>query len=376
MIYTDIETYIHVITGQYNIARVNLGSADPPITIPESELTILRDISTRLINSCDALSDLQGKLVERLLTKYKDKLAAIGIELPGCHTYARGVRTINRSRSLTIIEHQQGELMSLHFPYDTGAIEQIKAMRATAAGRVFWDHDTKTWLMGISESNVSWAVAFAQMHGLVIDPTIQGMFDAITEVEKTPYAIELRVVGDEFVIQNGPTSMTDYIDTHYDKDNFYALVDAAGTLGFTIEASIAEALLLAQGPFFAALCMSQSYSIQNTSIEDVLNWAKVVGRYPIMVYNPTMLHIKPSHYTQYFEDDEVLVIKNSEKGPVNIDPKIKLIYTVSTTQISLETIPLLISHVNLLYGSAKRALLQSADKVVYNCVSLPRQSNK
>jgi len=108
-------------------------------------------------------------------------------------------------------------------------------------------------------------------------------------------------------------------------------------------------------------------------LTDLIKWATIVDRFPILVYNPNVIIPALDPFRKFFTDEEIKVINLSEKvdGPLVVDSFVKIVYTNKVLGNWQGRIPLLITYANLMHGPTKRNLLNSAEKVVYYCDKLP-----
>ena len=376
MIFPDIEYYIEYIAGMRDKAGApSWFGGSPPIALATYDVSFVTSVSGQTMDGT-AMTDRQAALAERLIVKYEKQLRKLGVEQPGHKNYKHGIRTVDRSSSVTL----HGDLMFLKFPFNEAMINSVKEFIKYAQGRVFWSKPDKAWCFGVTEYNVSWLVAYAQAAKIHVDAEVQELFDLIIEAEQQPpYAIELRLKDSKFYIENAPESLQEYIEQHIGFDNIYALVDGSGTLGYTVSKEITDAMSVDHNEVFMSLCSAKTIDLSplknKYSISEVIEWAMAVDRLPIVVYNPNFLTPDLEEYLKYFEEDEIQIItlKNVANGVAPVDYTKSVVYTNKVLDTWEGRMPLLISYANLMHSTQKKNFMNMAEKIVYYCEPLPKR---
>jgi hypothetical protein len=375
MILPDIEAYLEFIGGwkDKNGKSITQFFPKPILQLANYDVGFITSVSEQINNSV-ALSDRQAGLTYKIIEKYERQLHKHGVDIPNHRNHRLGIRVVNRVSSAYIGD---GNMICLKFPYSEQMINTIKACGKDSQGVVKWTPENKEWQFALTEYNLSWVHAFATSHKMTIDASVQELFDLMTECEQTPFAIELRVDSNGATITNIPTSMREWIDTNIGFGDLYKLVDYAGVLGYTIDKEITSQFELAHGKDFVELCAGREINrLASASIDEVMEWAKIVNRFPICVFNPNFTKINTASYAKHFDMSEIKIIdmkeKISDSEPFVLDPKIKLVYTNKVLPNWEGRMPLLITYANLMHGATKRSFMGKAEKVVYHCETLPR----
>lgn len=375
MIFNDIESYVEFIAGYKDATGKATGRywAEPVIQLANYDVGFITSVSEQISNRT-ALSDRQSQLTLKLIEKYARQLHKLGVEQPDHKNHRLGVRQLDRTSKAYV---NADGVICLKFPYDERIINAIKAESKNSQGSIQWDPTFKEWQFALTEYNLSWVYAFASCNKIEIDASVAELFKLVEDCEKTDYKIELRVDGDKCTITNIPQSMHDYITQYIGFDDLYALVDNAGVLGYTIEQSIYDILKTQHGSIFLNLCSKRHIDhLPGEEITPVLEWAKVVNRSPICVFNPNFTKSAVEMFKQHFDEDEIQIIDmktNTDQEPVILAPKTKLVYTNRVLPNWEGRIPLLITYANLMHGATKRSFLDKADKVVFYCETLPKR---
>ena len=368
-----IEEYVEFIGGLIDTNGKKIGWWPTPVLqLANYDVNFVTSVAEQ-VSQNKGLSDRQAALVERLILKYERQLAKRGVEQPDHRNYRTPLREVDRSSSLTL---REDNMLYLKFPFDNNKILTIKEFMKNSQGRVAWSKDDKAWTFGLTEYNVSWLVTFCKSHNIQVDEPVLGLFDAILEIEQTPFKIELQYVDGKLHIENAPDSMNDYIATSVGFKNIYALVDMAGALGYTVSEEIAQIMTAEHGAPFMELCAGKDIDFvpKDRKLEDIIEWAITVDRLPICVYNPNFLVPDLTPFQKYFSDDEIEQI--SLKDPIDdvlVDSRTKVVYTNKILSTWQGRMPLLITYANLMHGATKRGFLDQAEKVVYYCEQLPKR---
>ncbi len=368
MILPDIETYIEVMAGWREpiTLKKHFWSNSSPLKLANYDVQVLESMGEQL-NNLIGLTDRQATLAERLIVTYARQLTKIGIEQPNHKNYRIPIRQINRSKSLTLNE----QTMEFRFPYDESLINQIKDLSKSSRGAIFWDAGAKAWVFGLTEYNVSCAVALAGIVGAEIDPEIARMFSEIRECEEQGYKIELQLTDTGVEIVNAPSSMLDYISANFGFDDLVTLVDAAGMMGYTVSDEIRDCMVREYGEEFVALCLQRTIDSppDDDQMNRIFDWAIATQRLPICIYNPNFVKYDKEELFKKFKAHEVQILKAN--STFILEEGVKVVYT--NRVLNWEgRLPLLVTMANLLHGPAKRKLVSQAEKVVYYCATLPR----
>ena len=316
-----------------------------------------------------ALTDKQAKLLEHLIQKYERQLHKHRVDQPDHKNYKHGIREINRSSELNIVD----DSLVYRFPFDAARITTIREFAKTAEGKVWWDHDVRVWKFALTEFNLSWVYTMANSDSTTsIAPLVKNLFDEIVEVESHPYAIELDL--DEAgspVITNAPESMLDYVAAQGAAGNLLKLLDLSGELAYTINPDLRSALVEEYGEPFVSFCSQHSIdqALVGNSLEPVIKWAIATNRLPIVVYNPNLTKHDKELFATYFAPQETQTIASTSSAK-QLDPTAKYVYTTKTLQDWPGKIPLLITYANLMHGASKKEFLSKAAKVCYFCEKL------
>jgi len=376
MKFNDVETYLEFMAGFKDINAqliCNMFSVlHRPffIKLNAYDAKFVNSVATQIMDGI-SLTDRQAVLAERLIVQHATSLTALGVDQPDNFTYRMPIRKIDRSAGVYISDN----FLYFKFPFNEKIIAQIKVFKPNAQGVVDWVPDKKIWKFSLTEFNLNWVVSVALANNYIVDKEVLDIFNEILLLEKTAYNIELTINEHHLpIITNAADSLLEYLNDNNAFDNIYSLLDFSGLLGYTINRDIKQVLINEHSEAFIKCC--ESNSIDNCSLKDVLNYATIVGRYPICVINPNLTPIDQNVFNEYFDESEILIMPKSKAKAkeINIDEKIKLVYTIHTLPQWLNKIPLLISYANLMHGTEKKEFLALAEKVAYCCTALPRSN--
>jgi hypothetical protein len=343
-----------------------------PLSLANYDVGFLTSVSEQ-IQQGKGLTDRQATLAEKIIATYARQLTKQGIDQPDQKLYKLGQRVVDRSSSLT----RKDDKLMLRFPFNEKMINDVKTFVQEAQGSIQWSQDERAWCSAITEFNVSWLVGYSNANRIFVSPDVQVLFDAILEVEKTPFAIQLKFSADKkLYIENAPDSMREYIEANIGFDNAMALIDSAGPLGYTISDEISEIVKANESPEFLKLCQGKVIDFANDAnkytVGKVVEWAIAVNRLPIVVYNPNFLTPDTTLYEQFFDPSEISLI-NLKTPESAIDYSAKVIYTNKVLTDWEGRLPLLVSYANLMHSVGKKDFMNKAEKIVYLCAPLPRR---
>ena len=375
VVFPNIEMYVEVISGYKDIFGKSIfwGGTTPLIKMSDYDTKFMSSLGEQLFLSSRAMTDRQASMVDRVLSTYAPQLAVHCIGQPDHKHYRLGVRTIDRRNSLSLDpEHNK---LQLRFPYDDRIVSILKDFAKTSQGKVVWNKDALCWEFACTEYNLSWAVTIAQANSIKVDSECQAFFDEIVAVGENPHKIELVYTNDGFSISNIPNSMKEYIDSTVGFNDLYSLVDMSGALAYTIHDDILKPMTEELGETFMNLCSKRTIGVPTkTNLSEIIEWAIVVDRLPLCIYAPTHSKPKLGCLPDYFKEDEIHIVTLSDRVtlPFVVEPQIKVIYSTQIIPEWAERLPLLISQVNLMHGTTRRAFVEVPEKLVYHCQQLPR----
>jgi len=367
-----VEDYLEVIGGQIDPVtkkRANnwFTSFDPIINLARYDVKVLESMVIT-VSQKEPLTERQAELACKIVLNYRRQLASKQIDVSPVETpkWRIPLRKMDYSKRLTL----DNEKIIVKFPFNSDLIENIKTFTKESQGSSLWNRETKTWEIALTEYNLSWLVAWAQLHKFEIAEELTELMERLTSVEQQGYAIELGLDGEQVVIRNAPSSLLEYIEEHVGGltiDNLLKLVDASSILGYTVDQDLAQALITEYGPRFYNLISNREIKINpdtlytNDNFLSVIDYADSMERWPVVIYEPDlsdrMLNQLHRHRPEYIH-------KNGQvKSPV-IDPTWKYIHTTVPIR-TLEHIPLLISSAGMVFSGDKQLMIQRTEKVVF-----------
>lgn len=368
-----IEDYLEYIAGIRDLnGKVNslwFGS-NPVVALARYDVGFITSVANQTMSGL-GLSDKQAHLATRLIRTYRRQLAKLGVGQPNLDhpQYRIPVRHLNYDRTVSLVD----EKIHIRFPFNSAMITEIKDAIKESHGSVVWRKDDKVWELGLTEHNVNWAVAFGQAHQFTICEPLLELFNEIIECESTTYEIALHRSNGVYYITNAPESLNDYIQANVGFTNRNKLVDMSSVLGYKISDDLFVEMLGEYGSDFVALCqntkstrppaLAAGVSTVNTTMKGIIEWAIAVERFPIVVYNP--LDIITEHSfdwaASYFTEEERTIVKNPSSNNVQVDSKVKIVYTNKPIHIPAK---LLITYTSMMYGAEKLEWAQNFEKVV------------
>jgi hypothetical protein len=336
-----VEDYMEFIAGLRDISGRKLGIFDTvpsPISLARYDVQIVNSMADQTLGG-KAYTDKQSELAKKIVTKYRKQLSqlAVPVYLPEQVTKFRlGIRQIDRSKNIKLIDNK----FEIKFPFDTKLIEAIKKQASLGQGTVEFNSDIRVWYMALTESNLNWIIAISEIYQFNIDSGVLELYDKLMAVEKQEYKIELIENAQGFEITNAARSLIDYIQNRlggFGPDNFLMLVDNSQVLGYEISLPLLQRLKNEYRQFYFLIKNRKlKRNKKNTTLEQLLEYARVVNRLPVYIYDTGLPKV---------DSDEIKYL--SANKPIDIVPK------------------LIISHSDLMIGSKKQSWLTNAEKVFY-----------
>lgn len=361
--YPYVEDYLELLAG-YEPGTSN-GLLYPTntdrISLARYDTTIVDSMSAHTIFG-GALTDRQADLAVKLVLKYRRQFAKINIDVTPAEQpqFRMPPRKIDRTRAIWLADDK----IAIKFPFDNQLIESIKEFRNSSHGSALWNKDQKEWHLGLTEFNVNWAVAWGEAYQFSIDNQIRSMFEDIIKSEQQEYKIQLVKQDTGYVITNAAPSMISYIEEHlggFGLDNVINLVDFAGTLGYEVSPDV-----LNECPDSMRYISTQhSIHLQPSeeNLDMIFDYAKATNRYPICIYNPTLIDIDLSRFD---ESDIVRFDQNGKTKTSDYDPhNVKIVYAYKIPKTWDFPVPLLVTTFEMMFGGRKMDWTQRAERIIY-----------
>lgn len=362
LIFQHVEDYLEYLAGyEVGINSIFMPQQVGRISLARYDVQIVNSMSSHTLMG-GALTDRQAELVLKLITKYRRQFAKLGIEILIDQTpkFRLPIRKIDRMKLVWL----DGEKIGVRFPYDGVLIKEIQTYRDKSQGTVHYDRDSKIWHLGMTEQNLNWAVAWGEVMGFEIANEIRDLFMLIIKCEQTPYAIKLIREGNVYTITNAAPSLIEYIETNcggFDLDNTTRLIDLSGSLGYEIDDSI---LADAAAPLrYISTRHSVHLQPSDDNLDMIYDYAEITDRYPICIYNPTLIDLDLS---RFHEEEIVRFDRNGKTKTSDYDPYgVKVVYAQKIPATWDFPVPLMVSTFEMMYGGKKMDWTQCAEKIIY-----------
>lgn len=368
--YSYVEDYLELLGG-YSPNSINtwISPSMKLISLARYDIAIVDSMSAHTVFG-GALTDRQAELCVKIVLKYRRQFAKINVDVTPVETpvFRMPVRKLDRSRRIWLDDQRIG----LRFPYDRALIDSVQAHKKSSQGSMIWDNDEKVWWMGLTESNVNWAVAWGEAYNFEIDSLVRDMFNQIIAAEQTVYEIKLVATADGYTITNAAPSLIEYIETNlggFGPENAVKLIDYSGVLGYTYDKDLMRPTLL---DIFKD--QRNTHVVPGEGQLDLIfAYAEITNRYPVCIYDPGLKGVDLSG----FEEKDIVRFNTSGRTKscdYNIHD-VKVVYANKIPSTWDYDIPLLVSTQELMYGGKRMEWLQRAEKVIYYCNTLLREND-
>lgn len=365
-----VEEYIELIAGYRDPVTKKLNNSwmfngyTPIISLARYDIKVVESMANQA-TSHQAFTERQAELACKIILKYQRQLETKLVDVSAVNNpkWRVPLRKMDYSKSICI----EDNVLLIKFPFTNTLIEDIRAFSKTSQGMAMWDKELKVWKLGLTEYNLSWAVAWAELNQFNIDPQAKLLMEKITDAEKTQFDIELTVDNNTINIINAESSLINYIDAHFGGlaiDNLLKLVDMSPVLGYTINKDLASAIITNFGARFYNLASNREVKINPATLfstndfDSILDYADQTERWPVVIYEPDlsgrMLEKLQVKYGNDFGNNYIYTSK-----PIT----------------NLSRIPLLISSAGMIFGGDKQLMLQRAEKIVYYATEVYTKNN-
>lgn len=382
--FQTVEDYIEIISGARDPGTGKLTHSwvsEPIVSLARYDVDVINNMSEQCTNNI-SFTEKQANLAVRIILKYQRQLASKDIDVTPLNTpmYRNPLRQMDYSCSLGVSDNK----LTLKFPYNQKLIDQVRSFTKESQGTCKWLTNKKLWEIALTEYNLNWAYAFSKHNQFSVSEEVEELYKLVECAEQQPYKIELTLNGDSLVIENAHHSLLQYINDTIGEisfDNFYKLVDNSSLLGFTVNKSLLDAVVQDHGVKFLAMVSNSEFKIApntentNNDILELVKYAKVTNRYPIVLFEPDLTSKLYNEFSQYFDPSEIrslgFGIKNAEVPDLT---GIKLLHV--TKPIKNINIPLLVSGAGMMFGGDKQLMQQKTEKVAYIAADIYTTSQK
>jgi hypothetical protein len=202
---------------------------------------------------------------------------------------------------------------------------------------------------------------------------VQEIFAQILECELQPFEIKLVQRDNGYAITNASNSLIEYINSHaggFGSDNLVRLIDYAGLCGYTLD----DAILI---PNLALRYIGSKHSVHLEPSEDnldmIFDYAEITDRYPVCIYNPTLLDMDLS---RFHEEEIVRFDRNGKTKTSEYDPyRVKVVYAQKIPPTWDFPVPLLVTTFEMMFGGKRMTWTNRAEKIIYYSTSQLREKN-
>lgn len=368
--YPHVEDYLEYLAG-YEVGITALIMPNmTKISLARYDIQIVNSMSTATMFGT-ALTERQAELAVKLVLKYRRQFAKLGIDVGPVEDpqYRIPPRKMDRTKTIWIADGK----IHAKFPYDSNMIKDLQTFRESSQGRAYYDRDSKIWYLALTEYNINWIVSWGDTNGFEINDSVRELFYQILACEQQPFEIKLVQQEDSYVITNAADSLVNYINDHaggFGLDNLVKLVDHAGLCGYAIDDSIK---ISSQ----ALRHIGSKHAIHVDPSEDNLNmifeYAEITDRYPICIYNPTLIDIDLSRFE---ERDIVRFDRNGKTATSEYDPyDVKVVYAQKIPASWDFPVPLLVTTFEMMFGGKRMSWTQRAEKIIYYSTTQLRENN-
>jgi hypothetical protein len=368
--YPTVEDYLEYLAG-YEVGITAL-------IMPNMTKISLARYDIQIVNSManatafgTALTERQAELAVKLILKYRRQFAKLGIDVSSVEDpqYRIPPRKMDRTKSIWTADGK----IHTKFPYDNVLIKDLQTFRESSQGLAYYNRNDKIWYLALTEYNINWIVTWGDANGFEIDNAVREIFYQILECEQQLYEIKLVQQGSEYTITNAADSLIEYIKEHaggFGLDNLVKLIDHAGLCGYAIDDSV-------KVPSLALRYIGGKHAIHVEPSEDNLNmifeYAEITNRYPICIYNPTLIDIDLSRFEKC---DIVRFDRNGKTATSEYDPyDVKVIYAQKIPTTWDFPVPLLVTTFEMMFGGRKIDWTRRAEKIIYYSTSQLRENN-
>lgn len=378
-----VEDYVEIIDGTLNPLtgkRYNIFDTTAPvivINLARYDISVISNMASAAASG-QSYTDRQAELAIKLILKYKRQLTAFGIDISSVEDspkFRTKLRVIDRRKLLFL----QDNRICLQFPYDTTLIEDIRDIAKISHGGWVFHKENKIWYLAITEPNVIAVGGFAKIHQFEISSEFSELEQSVLSVEVIPYDIKLYQTPNGYAISNAHQTLDQYVNDHvggFDKNNVHKLIDAAGILGYDVDADIQQQVIDEYSARLCDLMMNRITKFEpnpdDTIYTDIIQYAVLTDRWPIYVYEPDRSDKMLNNFVKkYFTNDEILHINDLRTALPDFNGK-RIIYMNKYTakEHSAIDIPLLLSSAGMMHGGDKTMLLQRSKKVIYFTTSV------
>ena len=368
--YPYVEDYLEYLAG-YEVGITALIMPNmTKISLARYDIQIINSMANATAFGM-ALTERQAELAVKLVLKYRRQFAKLGIDVGPIEDpqYRIPPRKMDRTKSIWTADGK----IQVKFPYDNVLIKDLQTFRETSQGSAHYDRNSKIWYLALTEYNVNWIVPWGNTNGFEVDNSVREIFYQILECEEQPFEIKLVQQVSGYTITNAADSLIEYIKEQaggFSLDNLVKLIDHAGLCGYAIDDSVKVSSL-------ALRYIGGKHAIHLEPSEDnlqmIFDYAEITNRYPICIYNPTLIDIDLSRFK---ESDIVRFDRNGKTATSEYDPYgVKVVYAGKIPSTWDFPVPLMVTTFEMMFGGKRMSWTNRAEKIIYYSTTQLRENN-
>ena len=369
--YPHVEDYLEYLAGYEVGITALITPTVQRISLARYDIQIVNSMSNSTAFGT-ALTDRQAELAVKLILKYRRQFAKLGIDVTPVEDpqYRIPPRKMDRTKSIWLMEDK----IAVKFPYDANMISELQKFRESSQGSAYYNRNDKIWYLGITEYNVNWIHTWGELMGFEIDSSVHDLFLKVVDAEQQLYDIKLVKDGSGYRITNAADSLVEFINDHggFGIDNLTTLIDYSGLCGYdaldcALDGNCSAAL--------ATIGTVHTCHLQSTAenLNMIFDYAEQTDRYPICIYNPTLIDLDLSRFE---EKDMVRFDRNGKTKTSDYDPYgVKVVYAQKIPTTWDFPVPLLVTTFEMMFGGRRMDWTRRAEKIVYYGTSQLRETN-
>lgn len=351
---------------------IELMSEDPLSWPPKEPLIKLARYDEPIVASMGdqvrrslSFTDKQSLLAHKIVTKYRKQWASVGYDVSDQidnPKFKLGIRVIDRRKLITVDDKN----IIIKFPYDQDLISKLRATVHEIPGRLHWHQPSHCWQAALIEQRLIWAKEFGASNNFDFSQEFENTLAHV--LDQNDYAIQLTQTDSGYCINNGETSLVEYVDANigFEQDNLIKLIDVSPILAYQVDPVLLQQVREKHGDTLVALMTSRNFNFtfpeRINNFDQVVEYAELTGRFPIYVYE-TGSNMLKYQIQSLFDKQDVLMSGHHLLSEEDIKKTYKIVYYSNWKNI-IHTMPLLVTMHTLTIGIRRQQVSELAEKLI------------
>jgi len=265
------------------------------------------------IQQSQYITQKQGNLALKIIRRYRKQLYKNGYDVKALvkdPIFEYKFRHVDYTKLITI----ENDLIHIKFPYDEKVIKYIKLQKNSYLGEVIFDYNDKLWKFDLLEDFFHPdIITFFIEEGFKLSNEVKIIYEKCEQIRKSwfNHKLILNIQDGNLKFQNCPKELINHFVKHVgklDETDLSIIVDKCSDYGVKVAESVKKLFVETYGDLSTKdiyFNKEAELDVTNTSITELVNYIKIVNRYPVCVVTPGRMSLvensNPKDHKYYYK---------------------------------------------------------------------------